>query len=342
MYSRNLFSKHAKFLGEEYAIVFLPDFRQNVTVSCWNNFFSTDAGDPTIDENGRVFAPSEATWLIERTEWGSYTIFVTGRTRNIKLNKSMEQDQFINNLLKMARIEYSQKKYEEMRLYFYNSKEKRLKIISNYSYRNCSYDMNRDISNYSIDNEFETPAQDCFILARIKRTIGTKNGKLHDFLEPVKRLNLDFQDDSWQFYQEDIDELSKIILALWCFAIRQEYKDQLEKNRILAYISKSLPDVKREEAIGLFKEEVKKAFEKEDVATLRKLYDVLNQKMDCSKENFKVVAQYNVTDSIYIEYENGEQAFVDSRWVVLNRKRCVNAQCNYSVKYNEYVVKVIE
>lgn len=341
MYNTHLFSKFAEVNGNYFNIVFLPDFRQDVTMYDEKNDYYVSEGNSIKKEKEGEYTwisiPKDASWLLVVKHWQNsektYELYATSRTREVETPLGAEINRTINTLLKQARFEYNQGKNKELRLYFFNSEKERLNLIEPSSFYYAQeldkYSLYRPFHYNTIDRQFDNPTKNCFILGRVRKTIGTKNKNLHDFIEPVSQIFLDFERNEKDFfdnYNDKVMELQNVLMTLLCYTIKKKHSsDCVETKRIKAYIDeKKDANIASEEAIKVFTSEINIAFQNGDTNKLRALYQALNRKQDCSKERFSITTVHQNIKTVFIKYENGEQDFVDIDWVKNNQYRCTN------------------
>lgn len=208
------------------------------------------------------------------------------------------------------------------------------------------YSLKRYFSPYcAIDKRYAKPEKDCFILGRIRKTIGLKNSKLLDFIEPMHEIPLDFEKDKMDWggyeYTENLKELEKNIYDLLKFSIRKE-NDTLNEMRIRAYFQNYSST--QESIISKFNGEMWDSFKEGNVQKVRQLYDVINEPQDCTNVKFELRLQEAVECSpdkiFYVFFINGERASVSAKWVYENIHNCTDAKGIYFGKmrnrYNFY------
>ena len=117
-------------------------------------------------------------------------------------------------------------------------------------------------------------------MGRIKRTVGTKNSYLHDFIEPVYNIYWDFDRNEEEFYfdgNDELIELENILMELLCYTIKKEYdSNNIVTKRVKYYIEqKSSKEISSKESVKLFVAEINQAFKNSDMKQIRFLYKVL-------------------------------------------------------------------
>ena len=338
MYKTCLFSDYVEVAGNVFKICFLPDFRQDVTMYYEEREYYVDVGQITKkdDEYGFswVSVSQNASWLLEVYHLSDtiiiYYLYIIAKTRDIKTPLGEEFNRRIMNLVKQARLKYNTQKETELRLYFYNSQKRRLILVENYNrYEQAyKYSLSRPFHNNSIDKKCEEPRQDCYIIGRVTKTIGTKNEYLHDFIEPVYYIYLDFKrnpNDYFDDYNDKLIDFHQMLMRLLLFSIKKEHNnDIVETKRVVEYIRKQNSVSNSEEAVKMFISEIYDAYKNNDLKKLRNLYKSLDTMQDCSKSIFYVTTVHRDIDTVFIKYENGEQQFVDTAWVEKNKGRCAN------------------
>ena len=338
MYTSNLFSKTFSIDNNYIYINFLPDFRQTVTLYEEGNDYYANDDSSIIKIKQSPFTwinlSESGKWLLEVKHYENfktYTLYILPSIKHIKTPLGEEFNQKINHFLNQTLLDYKKSQKNELRLYFYNSQKTFLSIVfdSYWPSIDLKYSLSRPSEYTTIDRAFKKPDQNCFILGKVKKTIGAKNGHLHDFIEPVSIILYDFKRDKYDFFDDfkrKISDLEIILIELLSYTIRKKYNfDSLETKRIQAYIEKKNGfSVTVEKAIKLFISEISDAFKNGDTPKLRHLYIALNTMLDCSEEQFSIVSIHS-NDCIFIKYANGESQFVNSNWIDSNRNRCITS-----------------
>lgn len=335
----NLYSYDETINEKSVWILFKPNFREAITLYDGNNKILSDGEVRILDSRHSkyldVYISEDAQWGLEY-EGNFYKLYVTERTEEISTPLGPEWNKEFNRLLKKCKGDYYQKKKEEIRLYFYEAAKDKLCLcyLGDYSgYDYYKYSLNRYFSPYcAIDKRYAKPEKDSFILGRVRKTIGLKNSKLLDFIEPVYEVPLDFEKDKWDFgdYKENLDELEKNIYDLLKFSIAKEYNNLYEM-RIRAYFKDYSSTQKS--IIFKFKGEIRNAFKEGNVAKARALYNVLNTPQDCTNVSFKLRLKEEVECSSDKNFEvffvNGERGYVSAKWVYENIHNCTDARGVY-------------
>lgn len=342
----NIYSYNEEINGVDVWIIFKPNFREDVTLCLKDETapnYESDGEILKVDEGedsdfNLVYVSEDSQWLLESEKHSScYFLFVTERTQEINTSLGEEWNKQFNRMLQKAKKDYCKKKKEEIRLYFYDHKKDRLSLcVPNGVYSSAyKYSLDRPlIWFFSIDKRFSKPENDCFILGRIRKTIGVKNSKMMDFIEPVYEIKLDFEKEECDFgeYERGIGSLKSKILTLLQFYIKKEYENCIRKTRITAYInSKSEKD--ENDAISTFKSEIWNAFEQADVKAIRKLYDVIFTPQDCTGVEFELRLKDEITclpdKLMHIYFANGETSDETAKWVAEHIEQCIDANVIY-------------
>lgn len=284
-----------------------------------------------------VSVSDETDWLLE-DEGYCYHLYVIERTKEISTSFGEEFDRQLNKLFKEAKRKYYQKKQEEIRLYFYDAKKDWLVLCQVTEKRN-HYGLKYRLERYefhsksAIDKSCEKPTSDCFILGRIKRTIGLKYYKLLDFIEPVYTIYPDFyleNNNIWDRdeYRANLVDLEFALEELLSFTIKKEYSEKdVACRRVAAYQHKEKAD------IAAFNKEIQQTFKAGYVPKIRQLYYVLTEQMDCSNEKFelrlKKSEEVSCTRFMSIYYENGESDIRPAIWIFKNIDRCTDSTGRY-------------
>jgi len=253
----NLYDYSETINGIYVSIQFKPNFREEITAVTNNYQLEVERGEITLKErfrqyNRNVCVSEEAQWvLVNYTDLQAYELFVTERTQNINTSLGEEWNKEFNRLLKKCKEQYAQEKKEEIRLYFYDSITNRVRLCHIdmwYSITETIYSLDRPFVPYcDIDKKYPKPEKDCFILGRVQKTIGTKNSKLMDFIQPVHKLELDFEPEGL-FGDSEVGALERILFKLLRKAIQ---KDECT----------------------VVKEKIWKVFKEGNVQKLRKIYE---------------------------------------------------------------------
>lgn len=346
----NLYYFDEEVYGKTVWILVKPNFREAITrFNGKNKIFS----DGKIRMEGRavgqgkhpdVYVSEDAQWALEDNNGYGYKIYVTERTEKITTPLGEEWNTQFNRLLKECKSEYYQSKKKEIRLYFYeaNSDKLQLSCLGDY-YWSCawtcdySYQLRRGypkISYCAIDKRYAKPEKDCFILGRVRKTIGLKNSKLLDFIEPVHEISLDFEKDEDDFggyeYKAKKECLEENLFDLLKFSIAKKY-DVLEIMRIRAYLQNNSDE--QDIVISQFKNEIWEAFKENNVQKVYQLYDVLNEPQDCTNVKFELRLEEEITcepgKRLTVFFVNGESDYLPAQWIYKNIHNCTDANGKY-------------
>lgn len=343
-------------VGKRSTFVFiLPHLKDAIDIFSNAKEITTSSSEYVTKRNHN-FSSDEWIHVPENTEWvvitegSSADIYITEHTKKIEgVDFGNGLTDLYNNFIQQTKNEYFKKKKTEVRLYFWDSQKKRLRLCSDS--KTSSFCPSDEIAYYvrhfsagqAIDKRYKTPEQDCFILGKIRKTIGTHNSKLFDYIEPIIEIKLDFVKEEWDFgdFRRNVDSLEEILLNLFvfCTCYNNEKTEDVKFDRIRAYLrnTKHLdsPDIQ------VFMDEVKTAFKKGDVKQLRKLEDVVYTPQDCSNVAFTM--KYEDEDftcgsnkHFTILFENGESNYVSAEWIYQNRHLCRNAIVVYYEFRNKY------
>lgn len=345
----NLYSYNEDINGKSVWMLFKPNFREEITL------FN---GKEKILSDGKVTMVGELTWdcgrrefpdifISEDAQWGledngfSYVLFVTEHTKEIITPLGSEWNKEFNRILKKCKEDYYQKKKKEIRLYFYEASKDRLKSCYLGDDKYCEYSLNRYSKPYcAIDKKYKKPDKDCFILGRIRKTIGLKNSKLLNFIEPMYEISLDFKKHKWDIgddeYRRNISDLEKILYELLKFTIVKN-PNSLEIARIQAHLnckSKAPKFIK-----GEFTIKIMDALDTGDTKEVRKLYEILSTPQDCTNVKFELRIKEEITclpdKNFNIFFENGEFDYLPAKWVYENIHNCTDASGLYLGKITD-------
>ena len=213
-----------------------------------------------------------------------YFLDVTEKTKKITTSLGAEWDKEFNRILKKCQKDYIEKKRKEIRLYFYDATSNKLRLcyLSDTGFMsvdNYEYSLERESDNVpycAIDKKYARPNKDVFILGRVVRTVGTKDYKLMDFVEPVYEIELDFVKEEWDCgeYGDSISYLEQALFELLKFTVSKNYSP-LEIANIQAYLK-----CRSEEAVFIARQfiiNIMDAFSSGDADRVRKLYEVLKK-----------------------------------------------------------------
>ncbi len=284
-------------------------------------------------------------------EHSSIDIFIAEFAKKIMINLGNEFTLF-NRLISEVKNEYSQKKQREVRLYFWSSQKQKLRLCfdnsdirSNKPNAQIAYYL-RNSDGHIISKFYEKPKYDCFILGRVRQTIGCQNSKLLDCIEPISEIKLGFdaKECGAKKFQDNLNFLEELLLYLFVFCTinNAESTESIEYKRALAYVctihKMTAPD------IHVYIDEVKEAFKEGNVSDLKRLISILKSPQDCSGLKFKLALKKkpitcNPTSKLAILYENGEIAYETAQWIFNNLYNCTNAtisDVNYIMERNKY------
>ena len=350
----NIYTYEADVKGKAVRLLFKPNFKEEVTICNENTKLLSDGEIRKVRLDGRcigsqdeyvVYVSENAQWLLK--DKGDYIgLYVTEKTYEIITPLGENWNHEFKWLLKKCKRDYYDKKRGEIRLYFYEANSDRLKLCyEDNNYRKCKYSLKRVFNPYcSIDKKYTKPKKSCFILGRVRKTIGLNNSKLLDFIEPVYRIELDFERKYWDYggyeYKENKSMLEGVLLDLLCFCISENCK-LIEENRVKAYLKMNTSN---EDAIAKFRDKIWLAFKDSDLAELRKLYWVLNKMQDCTDVKFELrlssEKKCEPSDLILVYFANGEECCKDAEWVYQNIYNCMDANGIYlgslERRYNFY------
>lgn len=298
----NLYAYSEEVEGKKVWLMFKPNFREALTLFDGKSKMLSDGvirkeGELVLNgmhsEFQDVYVSENAQWFLE-DKGHSFYLFVTEWTREINTSLGDEWNREFNRILKKCKRCYYLQKKEEIRLYFYCAETDRLRLCYKdegyYIDDRYKYPLRRlfPTNPYcAIDKQYARPKESCFILGRVKRTIGLKNSKLLDFIEPVHKIELDFKKEEWDFggydYKRDKEELENQLFDLLSFCVLKE-ENPLEVMRVRAYLENYEGEQKA--VVLQFKSKIREAFKKESVVELRRLNDVLKKKQDCTNVKF--------------------------------------------------------
>lgn len=256
--SRELYSSCFK---EERSMIFVSIVHQFegliVKLANWKVFYYTEKNGVAkyVEENMKIEIPSDAQWIVIQDS-DMYYVYVTEWTKKIQV---FEESINLQKKMEKTQKEYRQQKLREKRLYFYDSDKERLDQLDNVFYGECQYDLRRDASQ-AIDKRYSKPKEDCIIFGRVRRTIGTKNGSLMDFIEPIAEFKLG--NDLHRFKDDILYVLSEMLQ----FTVQKENPNTLQAARIE---SKMHCDVQE------FIKEINSALETGSIEKVTFLYKVL-------------------------------------------------------------------
>lgn len=345
----NIYAYNEEVKGENIWVIFKPNFRESVTLFNGKNKILSDGeirmeGELVLDgmrcEFPDVYTSENAQWLLE-DEGYSFCLFVTERTKEIKTSLGEEWNREFNRLLKKCQKDYWNTRKEEVRLYFYDADTDKLKLCyTDIGYSNNAkykYSLRRllPINPFcAIDKRYAKPEKSCFILGRVRKTIGLKNSKLLDFIEPVNKIELDFEKSDWDFgdyaYNENKENLENELFELLRFCIAKEH-NLLEVMRIRAYFQDYITEDAK--VVTKFKKEIQENFKNGKTKKLRRLSGILRDMQDCTNVKFQLRLTSEIeclpSKRIDIYFENGEQDYLPADWVYNNIDKCTDAKGVY-------------
>lgn len=353
----NIYAYNEECNGKSVWMLFKPNFREAIELfNGERNIFSDGeikyVGNLVLDgtrcQFPHVFISENAQWGLTDEGYG-YIVYVTERTQKIETPLGDKWNNEFNRILKKCKNDYFKKKKEEVRLYFYEAGKDKLSLCylgaSYERHENYQYSLYRYFSpKCVIDKRYLKPDKDCFILGRIRKTIGLKNSKLLDFIEPVHEIPLDFEKDEWDFgeYQESISDLENILFKLIKFTITKEHV-QLEIKRIRKYfeLDNKKSDMYVTKSLYV---KIMDGFSTGNVNELRKLYNVLITPQDCTNVKFELRLKEETTcapdKKFDIYFLNGEYGYVSAKWIYENIDDCTDASGvylgNITNRYNFY------
>lgn len=354
----NLYSYHEKIKGKSVWLHFKPNFREALTLFDGTSKLLSDGDirtDGELDSDGPrtnyqdVYVSENAQWLLE-DEGHSFHLYVTEKTNEITTSLGKEWNNEFNWLLKTCKADYYHKKKEEIRLYFYDVASGRLKICykdmgfcSNDRY---AYSLKRLLPTQpdcAIDKRYDKPDKSCFILGRIRKTIGLNNSKLLDFIEPVHKIELDFEKEDWDFgeYKESKENLESDLFELLSLCVLKK-NSSLVVMRIRAYLGNYT--AKDQQIVSQFRDKIWLAFGKGKAKELRNLADVLKNMQNCKEVKFQLRLEGETECTSYrklcVYFENGEEDYMPAQWIFKNIHNCTDASAIYLGKlrdrYNFY------
>ena len=347
----NMFYCEEKIFEKTVSISLIPDFRQTVAIcnEKSNCNYYTDTGIYKISEKlnrygyYNVYADEEAYWFIEQDyDKETISIFVTEKTDEIITPFGIDFNIELNRMLEKMREEYYTKKKEEIRLYFYDSQNEKLRISKDYDFtKRYRYKLERPgVERHAIDMRYDKPKYDCFILGTVRKTIGLDDGMLKDYVKPLCKIKWNFKKDGdWRSKYEDFifsdsyGQIEEKLLMLLKFTMREKYYNDFIIKRLRDNLN--LNEKNSEEIATFFNNEIMTYFKRGNLDKLIALQFIMTERQDCKDKNFRILLKNdsftcNPNQTFYIEYENGEREYHrDAKWVFENRRRCVNACCMY-------------
>lgn len=352
----NIYSHNEVVFGKYVWMIFEPNFREAVTLYNGKSKIYSDGKirmvpDPyTTDECNQfsdVYTSENAQWLLEDKGY-ALMLYVTERTNNIETPLGDDWNRKFNQILKKCKKDYFKMKKKEIRLYFWDEFRDKLQLC--YEDTTCKdifeYNLNRATVPYSaIDKRFEKPMQDCFILGKVRKTIGVGNSKLLDFIEPVYKIEVDYPEDTLNLdeFNEVKQRMESNLFKLLSFYVTKKQEHSYVKiMRIRAHFSDYKS--KDSEIISKFKEKVKEAFKNGKSGELTNLAGVLTKMQDCTDVKFELRLEEEIeclpTKNFFIYFENGEMELQSAEWVYRNIQNCTDVKGVYLGKrrdrYNFY------
>ncbi len=336
----NIYSYNEEVNGKDIWMKFKPNFREEITLFSGKEKILSDGKvtmvgelDPWSSKYQDVFISEDAQWALE-DDCHNYVLYVTERTKEIITPLGEAWNKEFNRILRKCKKDYYDKKKKEMRLYFYDASTKQLRLCylgdSVRSPENFEYDLNRYFVPYfAIDKRYEKPEKDVFILGRVAKTIGTKNSKLMDFVEPVFKVELDFEKEKGYLgkYVYNISELEEILYTLLAFITKKQHS-LLEIARIQAYLKSKVEAPKFIES--QFMINVMDAFNEGNATKLRESYNVLLEEQDCTNVKFELRLKKEVICSevtrLDVFFENQEIGYLPAKWIYKNIQNCTDAK----------------
>lgn len=332
--------------GRDLSVAIAPCFGTDFTkYEGWKIYWGME-GKTMKDESfekKEILIVSEAQWVVEVDNHRDFHVTVTEYTKTLRTPLGEEMNKIINQKVKEAQKDYQKRKRTEKRLYFYDEVKGNLEpyIMSGSSWDNdgLQYRLTRGFTTYQkIDVRCPTPYESCFILGKVRRTIGTKDGKLMDFIEPVAEFQLDEEED---YFCDWANCLGDKIFSMLQFSIqKEEPTDDLTVSRIKSKMHCN---------VQMFLKMLNKALEAGDVEKVKEFYNVIHTLQDCSKEKFQIlkgileeplekekeICCYPSIE-LWIKYENGEQEEKPASWIAENISRCTNKEVTYLEKVEKY------
>ena len=280
MYTQALFTYQGEIMKKDIMFIFLPDFRQDVTVYKKGSTkkFYTDTGLYSYrirfedQEYHRVYAPRGVKWFLEK-EQNVFIFYVVPWTKEIITQFGERFNRKLNEIFKDARRNYYATKQRELRLYFYESGSGQITNVCNESVEELcdkyQYLLSDDgVRESFIGGEFYKTTEDCFIIGRVKTTLGTNKGELVNAVEPIIRI---YAEDSPE--QSNNEELQQILLDLLKFTVRKTYEFDLLKMRKIRMLRPGLKNAT--DMARYLNAAIQNAFESADIASLRGLHRLI-------------------------------------------------------------------
>ena len=220
-------------------------------------------------EEKEIFIAPEVEWLLEVDRMNYFHVYITEYTKTVQLPWGDAINKMINQKVLEAKLEYGRRKRTEKRLYFYDVSKSSLSLYTDgasHSSEKYYYCLERYFTPYqAISKKYPIPKESCFILGRVQRTIGTKDGKLMDFIEPIAKFELDYDVDL-DWFDVDRKNLGDKLFQMLQFSIQKGKFADIEVRRI---------ENKLQCDLLTFMKRLKKALEAGDVAEIRYLYKVV-------------------------------------------------------------------
>lgn len=302
---------------------------------CVNSNIRKEEGD----EEKEIFLPSATEWILETSSiTENIYVYVTEYTKRIQTPIDDEMNNIINEKVKEAQREYRKRKKTEKRLYFYDAMNVRLSLYKDgggFYDDKCRYPLNRPFTPYqALDKRYPEPKESCFILGRVRRTIGTKDGELMDFIEPIAEFEYEEEDD---LFGNEKRRLGNCLFAMLRFSISKEEPTGVTAARIKNQMHCTVQE---------FLIQLDKALEAGDIENINFLSNVLYEQQDCSNAKFQIVEHsfeekkelhVSSTDSIWIRYENEELGAKSAEWIAENICKCTNAKVSQQLLTEKYI-----
>lgn len=291
-------------------------------------------------EKKEISIPLGAQWVLEVDNYQDFHVTVTEYTKTLQTPLREEMNQIINQKVKEAQKDYQKRKRTEKRLYSYDAMKGRLELYTDgatYGDSGCKYRLDRLFTPYfAIDKRYTAPKESCFILGKVRRTIGTKDGKLMDFIEPVAKFQLDEDECFW----DGASWLGNRIFSMLRCSIQKEEPSELRASRIQSKLHCSVQE---------FLKMLNEALKAGDVEKVKEFYNVIHEPQDCSKAKFQILKGLleapmekekelccYATIEHWIKYENGELEEKPASWIAENIDRCTNKKVTYLEKLQKY------
>ena len=236
-----LFKYEENFKNVNVEIIMLPNF-QNIV-------FQTEGMDEKyFIENGEIFFMDntlqsyslelpEQEWFVQKKARDNFTVFITEKTSKINTEYPSD-DILLNRMLRVIKNKYFSKNKEELRLYFYDYRSTTLTQVNDLTPNSDEkYSLSRyGVESVSLDRGSNIPDDNCFLIGKIHKTVGTKHGTLHDYVETVYTIRCDISsDEEWgrnSDMSEEVLDLEDNIMYLLKIYINQrlgKYTGKIKK-----------------------------------------------------------------------------------------------------------------